>query len=89
MGGIEPLSVPRHPRGVCSLGFIAGDLVAFSVDFGRYGSLASWVGQITHEDNTIDTNWHLVREVADAEEPSRVWADTLTGCDLFTRNASP
>lgn len=28
-------------------GYINGDLVSFTVDFGKYGSLTSWVGQHT------------------------------------------
>lgn len=69
------------------LGFASGDLLSFTVNFGKYGSLTSWVGQHTDASGieTIRTLWHLAREVANAEEPEKLWGAVLAGADNFTR----
>src|SRR5262245_46981995 len=55
---------PSEPFPV--VGFVADDLIAFCVNFGAYGSLTSWAGQLT-EDNDgterLETLWHLARNV--------------------------
>lgn len=71
------------------VGFVSGDLLAFSVNFGKYGSLTSWAGQLTENKQgkeQIDTFWHLVKNVEDADEPKKMWAAVLTGADTFLRN---
>jgi hypothetical protein len=68
-------------------GYAERDLLAFVVNFGRYGSLAGWVGQHTVQagKERIEMLWHLARDVPDAYEPSALWAGILTGANLFER----
>ena len=69
-------------------GFVSGDLLSFTVNFGKYGSLTSWVGQLAGEDTNsrrIDTMWHLTQNIKDPDEPEQLWASVLSGCDVFTR----
>jgi len=69
------------------VGFVSGDQISFSADFGKYGSLASWVGQHTTENGVevIKTLWLLSKNVADANEPKNIWGSVLTGYDNFIR----
>ncbi len=68
-------------------GFASGDLLSFVVNFGRYSSLASWSGQHTVDSGTevIKTMWLLARNIADADEPTDMWAAVLTGSNNFRR----
>lgn len=68
-------------------GFACGDLVAFTVNFGRYGSLTAWTGQHTLVDGAerIHTLWHLAKNIPDADEPRALWAGVLAGADTFER----
>jgi len=68
-------------------GFASGDLIAFVVNFGAYGSLTAWAGQHTVENGAekIHTLWHLAQNVPDQDEPDRLWAGILAGCNVFTR----
>jgi hypothetical protein len=69
------------------VGFISDDQISFTVNFGRYGSLTSWVGQQTRESGTgiIKTLWLLSRNVADDDEPTKLWGSVLAGADDFRR----
>jgi hypothetical protein len=69
------------------VGFARGDLVAFTVDFGRFGSLTAWAGQHTRSEGTerIHTLWHLAKNIPDADEPRALWAGVLAGADTFER----
>jgi len=69
------------------VGFASGDLLSFTVNFGTYGSLASWAGQHTEENGTgvIKTIWLLARNVKDPDEPKNLWGAVLTGYDNFQR----
>lgn len=68
-------------------GFASGDLLSFSVNFGQYESLTSWVGQHTVENGSevIKTLWLLARNVKDPDEPNDLWGAILTGYDNFHR----
>src|SRR5476649_823248 len=69
-------------------GFRAGtDLIAFSVNFGPTGSLASWAGQhtIIAGAEVIMTTWLVTQDVPDDQELARLWASTLTSYDNFRR----
>lgn len=68
-------------------GYASGDLLSFAVNFGRYDSLASWSGQHTIDSGTeiIKMMWLLARNVADADEPTDMWAAVLTGSNNFRR----
>lgn len=70
-------------------GFRAGiDLIAFAVDFGPTGSLATWAGQHTVERGSekIATMWQLTVNVADDKEEADLWRSIWTGADNFSRN---
>lgn len=73
------------------LGFCAGDLLSFTVNFGKYGSLTAFAGQNTEDDRgeRIDMFWHLAKDVRDGSEPDQMWAALLTGMDVFRRGAAP
>ena len=69
------------------IGFYSDDLLSFTVNFGPYGSLTSWVGQHTHAGGTeiIKTLWLLARNVQDPDEPTKMWGSILTGSNDFHR----
>lgn len=72
------------------VGFASGDLIAFTVNFGKYDSLTAWVGQHTVENGveTIYTLWHMTKDIADEDEPKQLWAGFLAGANTFVRKAS-
>jgi hypothetical protein len=69
------------------VGFVRGDLVAFTVDFGRHGSLTSWIGHVHDSDGQrprLETLWHMATRVPHPEDPSQRWKSTWSGADEFT-----
>lgn len=68
-------------------GFVSGDLITFTVNFGKYDSLTAWAGQHTLENaaETIHTLWHLTKNIPDEDEPKFLWAGILTGTNTFVR----
>lgn len=69
-------------------GFASGDLLVFCVNFGKYGSLASWAGQHTKDDNgneVIYTLWHLAKDIKDEDEPDDLWEGILAGANEYRR----
>lgn len=69
------------------VGFATGDLVSFTVNFGQYRSLTSWVGQHTLENGSeeIKTMWLLASTVTDPDDPINLWGAVLTGYNNFRR----
>lgn len=69
------------------VGFASGDLLSFTVNFGEYGSLTSWVGQHTSEagEERIKTIWLLAKKLEDADEPQSLKGGIMTGADTFHR----
>ncbi len=69
------------------LGFASDDLIAFTVNFGAHGCLTSWAGQHTRDDSgeRLETMWYLARNIADADEPQRLWGGIWSGADVFRR----
>ena len=70
------------------VGFATGDLLSFTVNFGQYGSLTSWVGQHTKDAQgaeQIKTMWLLSKNITDPDEDAGLWGSVLTGADLFFR----
>ena len=66
-------------------GFVEGDQITFTVNFKGYGSLTSWTGQLS-EDNDgpyIRTLWHLTRDVADTKENDDLWQSITAGASDF------
>jgi hypothetical protein len=69
-------------------GYVTGDLISFTVNFGKYGSLTAWVGQHTEPEAgqfEIKTLWHLTKNVPDNDEPDDLWSSILAGANSFTR----
>jgi len=69
------------------VGFVDGDLIAFTVNWTSPASLTSWTGQLVNENgrDVIKTLWLLVQNIPDANEPTGLWQSTFTGSDLFER----
>lgn len=69
------------------VGFASGDLLTFTVNFGKFGSLTAWAGQHTVDGATekIFTLWHLARNIADPDEAKQLWSGILAGADTFAR----
>ncbi len=70
------------------VGYVAGDVISFSVLWpGLVPSITSWVGQLVMKngEDTLDTLWHLVVSVPDAEDPNSIWTTIHAGADSFKR----
>jgi len=70
------------------VGFVSGDLITFTVNFGKFGSLTAWAGQHTEVRSgefEIRTLWHLTKNTEDSEEPEEMWASVLAGANSFSR----
>ncbi len=72
-------------------GFESGDQITFTVNFGRYGSMTSWTGQLTEDEDGpyIRTLWHLTRDVADEKEDHDLWKSITAGASEFRRAHKP
>lgn len=82
------VGLPQPAEEFNLIGFGSGDLLAFVVDFGKYGSLTAWAGQHTFDDagvGQIRTMWHLAKNVKDEDEPTQLWGGVLAGADVFFR----
>ena len=68
-------------------GFVEGDQITFTVNFKGYGSMTSWTGQLTsdEEGDYIRTLWNLTRDVEDAAEDDDLWKSITSGASEFRR----
>jgi hypothetical protein len=68
-------------------GYVAGDLVAFVVDFGRFDSLTAWTGHfvIESDEPRIRACWHMSVKVPLRHADDELWRGTWTGEDEFRR----
>lgn len=68
-------------------GFVEGDALSFSVDFGLLGSVASWTGHHVSDANgeRLLTLWHLAQRVRDPHDESDTWRSLTAGSDEFVR----
>ncbi len=65
-------------------GFVSGNVVAFTVNFTKEGSISAWAGQAVWNSRwEIHTLWHLVEPTSPADR----WEDTYAGADIFTQNS--
>ncbi len=63
-------------------GFVSGNVVTFTVNFTKEGSISAWAGQAVFNSVwEIHTLWHLVEPTA----PADMWEDTFAGSDVFTQ----
>lgn len=85
------VGTPSPAEGFPLAGFVLGDLITFSVSFGRYQSVTAWTGQHTVEDGVekIDSMWHLAVNIEDREEKDWLWAGIRAGADVFLRGPAP
>lgn len=67
-------------------GFVAGDLIS-SLVLWPGGSMTAWTGQLIDDALAprIKTLWHLVSDVPDGDEPTKLWMSTFAGSDEFMR----
>ncbi len=77
-------------KGYKIAGFAEGDALTFCVDFGRWGSVASWTGHhVTGDDEhgeRLVTVWHLAQPVDDPHDEIDTWRAILAGGDEFQRD---
>jgi hypothetical protein len=68
-------------------GFVEGDQITFTVNFKGYGSITSWTGQLTEDQDGpyIRTLWHLTRDVEDNKENDDLWKSITSGASEFRR----
>jgi hypothetical protein len=74
------------------VGFVRGDLIGFTVDFGRHGSVTSWTGHIYDEEGgppRIEALWHMATLVPHPGKADERWKSVWTGADQFTPGAPP
>lgn len=69
------------------IGYASGDLISFTANFGKYGSITSWTGQhtIKNENEVIFTMWHMAVNVEDADENKKLWGSVWSGYNNFER----
>ena len=82
---------PGPAEGFPLTGFVCGDLITFSVSFGKFQSVTAWAGQHTVEDGVeeIETMWHLAVNIEDRAEKDWLWSGIRSGADTFLRGRSP
>jgi Avidin family len=69
-------------------GFATGDLISFTVNFGKFGTLTSWAGQYAkegEEPEMIHTCFVAAVDVAETRERYAIWGGIRTGSDFFRR----
>ena len=71
------------------VGFVSDNLIAFSANFGAYGSLTSWVGHVVMEDGMprLHTHWNMCVELP-REDAKELWRGIWTGADTFERGTA-
>lgn len=69
-------------------GFATGDLISFTVNFGKFGTLTSWAGQYAkegQEPEMIHTCFVAAVDVSEEKEPDVIWGGVRSGSDFFRR----
>jgi hypothetical protein len=81
------LGQPDKSQKFLLTGFAEGDQITFTVNFKGYGSLTSWTGQLTEDDDGpyIRTLWNLTRDVPDEQEDADLWGSITSGASDFRR----
>jgi hypothetical protein len=64
------------------------DIVTFNAVYAQYGTIVSWVGQLTTDGtrDTIKTQWLHVTNIPDNQEREWMWYSNRIGADIFTRS---
>jgi len=69
-------------------GFVSGDLVSYTVNFGRFATLVSWVGQFAPDDHlapALRTVFVAAVNVEEQNEADHAWGSVRTGSDTYTK----
>lgn len=68
-------------------GWAQGDVVAFSVNFTSFGSITSWSGQLSADEDGefIRTLWQHTRDIAEEDETEDLWRSITAGAATFRR----
>jgi hypothetical protein len=68
-------------------GFVSGDLVAFAVNFGKVGSITSWVGHLVESEGpALRTLWQMTVETPHPRRGAdELWKTVWTGSNTFRR----
>lgn len=66
-------------------GWTQGDVIAFSVNFTDFGSITSWSGQLSEDEDGpfIRTLWHYTKDIPDADEAENLWKTINAGSATF------
>ena len=66
-------------------GWVNGDALAFSVRFDGFGSITSWSGQLSEDEEGpfIRTLWHYTKDIPDDEEAEDLWKTINAGAAIF------
>jgi hypothetical protein len=70
------------------VGFATGDLISFTVNFGKFDTLTSWAGQYGNEPDQpemIHTLFAAAVNIDDPKEPDAIWGGVKAGADFFRR----
>jgi hypothetical protein len=81
------LGEPDKSKKFPLVGFVEGDQITFTVNFKGYGSLTSWTGQMSRDEDGdyIRTLWNLTRDVEDVKEDDDLWQSITSGASDFRR----
>lgn len=68
-------------------GRILDDVATFNALYPQYGTVVSWVGQMTDDAGTdvIKTQWLHVTNIPDDQEQDWMWYTNRIGADVFRR----
>jgi hypothetical protein len=71
-------------------GFVSGDLLAFTANFGEFDSLTAWTGHIVVEasETRIETQWQMAIALPKRGAAKELWKGVWTGSDIFWRGPS-
>jgi hypothetical protein len=70
-------------------GFATGDLISFTVNFGKFDTLTSWAGQFAKEGKELEmihTCFVASVNIKDPDESDAIWGGVKSGSDFFQRN---
>ena len=71
-------------------GFLSGRLIVFAVDFGKYGSLTSWVGHVVDDDGpALRTLWQMTVELPHPDDAADLWKTVWSGANTFRPGPAP
>lgn len=83
------VGAPQDSEEFALVGSVNGDLIAFVVNWGAYGSVTAWVGQHTADEGgaheRIVTLWHLGKNLSEGAEAGALWGAITAGANTFTR----